>query len=283
MSIVRPQLFNELSLETTARGASEFLRADVQVPEGTSVNIAFLGCETFDERLAAIETIRDIGARPRPIISARRLASPGVLRSFLERAVQVGKIRGVFVVGGDPSVAQGPFSDSMDVINGRFLDDLDIETVGVAGYPEGHPRISGDVLWDYLRRKVDALMAKGFGVEITTQLSFDVDAVISWIEQVRNAGIHVPIYIGIPSPSSVPGILKFAGKCHVLTSADIVQRYGWKIASLFGSIGPDRFLATLLKRIAYDDLGVVRLHLFPLGDLAKVVQWIRAYEARSSA
>jgi methylenetetrahydrofolate reductase (NADPH) len=154
---------------------------------------------------------------------------------------------------------------------------------GASLYPEGHPRIPGDVLWDYLRRKVDALIARGFGVEITTQLSFDVDAVISWIERVRNAGIHVPIYIGIPSPSTLSRILKFAGKCHVSTSADIVQRYGWKIASLFSPIGPDRFLATLLKRFADDDLGVVRLHLFPLGDLARMVQWFRAYEARSSA
>jgi methylenetetrahydrofolate reductase (NADPH) len=188
MSVVSSQLFHKLSLETTARGASQFLRADVQLPEGASVNIAFVGSETFDERLAAIEMIRGIGADPRPIISARRFAAPEVLQSFLERAIHIGQIDGVFLVGGDPSIAQGPFSDSMDVIKGGFLDSVDIKTVGVAGYPEGHPRISQVVLWDYLRRKVDALMTKGFDVEITTQLSFDVDAVISWIERVRNVG-----------------------------------------------------------------------------------------------
>jgi methylenetetrahydrofolate reductase (NADPH) len=171
----------------------------------------------------------------------------------------------------------------MDVINGRFLDGLAIETVGIPGYPEGHPRISDEKLWDYLRRKVDALTAKGFKVEITTQLSFDTDAVVGWIKQVRQAGIDVPIRIGIPSPGSVSGILNFARQCRVATSAHLLQRYGWQVTSLLGTEGPERFLNALLQRMASNELGELRLHVYTLGDVPRAVQWFLDYRQRIQA
>lgn len=280
MSIVRSSLFQEFSLETTARDVSRLLQAKALLPRDIPVNIAFISSESYVDRLFAVEALRIAGARPRPIISARRITSPDVLRNYLVQAVEVGQVRGVFLVGGDPAGPQGPLNDSMDVINGRFLDGLNIETVGIPGYPEGHPRISNPMLWEYLRRKVDALTAKGFKVEITTQLSFDADAVIAWIEQVRQAGIHVPIRVGIPSPSSVTGILNFARQCRVGTSAQLLQRYGWQVTSLLGAEGPERFLTALLHHMASSDLGELRLHVYTLGDVPRAIQWFQDYERR---
>lgn len=281
MSNIRSSLFQGFSLETTAKDVSRLLQAKALLPTDIPVNIAFISSESYAERLAAVEALRAVGARPRPIISARRITSPEVLRSYLTQAVEVGQVRGVFLVGGDPAGPQGPFTDSMDVINGRFLDGLAIETVGIPGYPEGHPRITDEVLWDYLRRKVDALTAKGFKVEITTQLSFDTDAVIRWIEQVRQAGIHVPIRVGIPSPSNMTGLLNFARQCRVGTSAQLLQRYGWQVTSLLGTEGPERFLTTLLQRMALHDLGELHLHIYTLGDISRAIQWFQDYEQRT--
>lgn len=280
MNSVRTQLFQGLSMETTARDASRFLEAKSLMPKGVSVNIAFISRETFEERLAAIKTLRACGVSPRPIISARRLISGEVLRGFLSDAVKEDAIRGVFLVGGDPSTPQGPFTSSMDVIDGHFLDALSIETVGIAGYPEGHPRIRSEVLWRYLRLKVDALLTKGFNVEITTQLSFDIDAVICWIERVRSMRINVPIRIGVPSPSTLLGIMHFAEQCRVGTSVQLLQHYGWQITSLLSKVGPERFLTVLLQQMEQRDLGDVRLHIFPLGEIGKAVHWFQEYEKR---
>lgn len=279
MSAIRPELFQSYSLETTAKDAAGFVHTRALMPEGVPVNIAFIGSETFDDRLTAIGTLRSCGASPRPIISARRLTSSDVLGSFLERAVAIGKVREIFLVGGDPSTPKGPFNDSMDIIRGGFLDPRIIETVGIAGYPEGHPRVDDDVLWGYLKLKVETLMRNGFNVEITTQLSFDPDAVVSWVERVRREGIHVPIRIGIPGPSTVGGILHFARQCRVGTSIQLLRRFGWQITSLLTEVGPDRFLASLIQETAQRDLGAMRLHIFPLGDLSRSINWFHEYEA----
>jgi methylenetetrahydrofolate reductase (NADPH) len=89
----RSRLLTGFSLETTAKDAERFLQIRQLVPEGAQVNIAFLGSETFDQRVAAIETLGACGAHPTPIISARRLESLDVLESFLAQAVRIGLSR----------------------------------------------------------------------------------------------------------------------------------------------------------------------------------------------
>ena len=268
-------MYNDFSLETTAKGSEQFLKAEPSIPKGTQVKIAFLGHETIDQRLSAIETLCAVGVNPMPIISARRLVSELVLDSYLTQAKQIGQIESVFLVGGDPSVPQGPFTDSMDVISKNLLDKFAIDTVGIAGYPEGHPRIESEVLWSCLKRKIQGLTSRGFSVEITTQLSFDVELVMFWIEQVRREGIHVPIRVGIPSPSTIKGLLKFASQCRVGTSTRLLRQYGWKVTSLLGAVGPEDFLAALREGVQHRKLGDVRLHVFPIGDLSSLMHWMQ--------
>lgn len=281
MDAVRTSIFQTPSLETTAGGALRFAYMASHLPPNTLVNIAFIDAESAKERIVAIDVLRSSGLTPRPIVSARRFTSEGALRSFLYQAVQIKGVRDLFLVGGDPAVPRGPFRDSLDVINGSYLDETNISAIGIAGYPEGHPRIEGAILLDSLQRKVEALKAKGLHVEITTQLSFDALAVIAWIQRVRGIGIKAPIRIGIPSPAGVSGILKFAKLCRVRTSIELLQRYGWETTSLLNSAGPDRFLTELLESTERLELGPLSLHLYPLGNLEKALQWFNGWEEKS--
>ncbi|RZO09395.1 hypothetical protein EKG40_08035 [Pseudomonas moorei] len=105
------------------------------------------------------------------------------------------------------------------------------------------------MLWIYLKYKVETLLSRGLNVEITTQLSFNADAVISWIKRVRHLGINVPIRIGIPSPSSLGDMLNFARQCRVSTSIQLLQRYGWQVSYFLGTVGPEKFLGSLIKKL----------------------------------
>lgn len=272
MACLASYLDASYSVESVAGNLRQMERLG-EVAAGMSVNIAFLSKETAEQRLEAIATLSGHGLRPVPILSARRLVSARILESFLVRANGLADIKHVFLVGGDPASPLGPFTDSMELMDSPMLARFKPEMVGIAGYPDGHPKIGDDVLWDCLQRKVAYLEGKGIDVEITTQLTLDAGAVVSWIERVRRMGIRSLIRVGVPGPATVAGLLKFASQCHVAASLGFLQKHGWKVPSLLGHVGPERFLYGLQQGLERLDLGRVSLHIFPLGDLSEAVRW----------
>ena len=102
--------------------------------------------------------------------------------------------------------ADGLVAQIADMNGGKFLDGTGAQhtdfCVGVAGYPEKHaesPNPEADM--EALRRKEDA------GADyIVTQMSFDNDRILDFIDRARSAGITAPI---------VPGIKPLATKSHL--------------------------------------------------------------------
>lgn len=78
--------------------------------------------------------------------------------------------------------------------------------IGVAGFPEGHPRTPNRLVqMDHLKAKVEA------GADyVVTQLFFDNRAYFDFVERARLAGIEVPILAGIMPISSVEGLKRMA-------------------------------------------------------------------------
>lgn len=262
------------SVETSAGNLSQIHQLGQSAP-GTQVNIAFLGNETFEQRLHAVATIADSGLEPVPILSARRIQSVEALESFLIRANGLTRVKTVFLVGGDPVSPQGPFIDSLALMHSPILGRCVPEKVVIAGYPEGHPRIHDDTLWECLQLKVAHLESKGFDVEITTQLAFDADAVVAWIERVRRSGIQSLIRIGVPAPATTVGLMQFAAQCRVTTSLVSLQKHGWPMPSTPERSSPENFLVNLQRGLDCRSLGNIAFHIFPLGDLPFAVQWFQ--------
>lgn len=108
-------------------------------------------------------------------------------------------------------------------------------SIGVAGFPEKHPR-SPDVKSDifYLKKKVDA------GADfVLTQLFFDNALYFEYVKQARAAGVTVPIIPGIMPITDFKQLDKFIAMCGATIPAkvrtelnpiqddlDAVYRYG---------------------------------------------------------
>lgn len=276
-------LFHDYSLEITGKDVGQIKAAKAEIPAGTPINIAFLGNETHAQRIEAAVRIRQCGFEPVPIISSRRLRSVQDRDALLTGLASAARPTRFMLVGGDPSSPAGPYRDSLDLIAGGIIADYGITRVGIAGYPEGHPKIDRTRLWDALEHKIGSLKIHGCAVEITTQFGFDADAIVDWIAEVRARGIDVPVRIGVPGPADVKRLLRFAAQFGVGSSAAIVGKYGFSLANLVSRVGPDRFMDRLANRMAGHDLGAVLLHLYPFGGIADTVAWAARAAGRQAA
>ena len=99
--------------------------------------------------------------------------------------------------------------------------------ITVGCYPEGHPESpSADHDIDVLKAKVDAGATRAI-----TQFFFDIDAFLRFMEQVRAAGITIPISPGIMPVSNYKGLVRMAGPCGIPVP-------GW-LANLFDGLDDD--------------------------------------------
>ncbi|WP_433706536.1 methylenetetrahydrofolate reductase [Paraburkholderia sacchari] len=270
-------LIDDFSLEMSGKDQPALQEAKSIIPPDTLINVTFLGNETLDLRVSAARSVREYGFRPVPHIAARRLQSDDQLKEFLIRLQEVGANEQVFAVGGDPATPEGPYDDSLSVIRSGILADHGVKHVSISGYPEGHPDIPGERLWDALSGKYAALTEQGLDSTILTQFGFDADPVVRWISEVRDRGIEAPIRVGVPGPAGVKRLLAFAARFGVASSASVVKKYGLSLTNLFGTAGPDRFIRALAGQLEGKGLGEVGLHFYAFGGLHPTGEWIRNF------
>lgn len=274
-----PERQRGYSLEVTGKDIAQLEAARHVIPQGTPINIAFLGNENHEQRINAARVIRACGFEPVPIISSRRLRSEEDLDDLLGALIRGAAPSRFLFVGGDPAKPAGPFTDSLVLLESGVLRRHAIRHVGIAGYPEGHPKIDSETLWKSLKWKIAFLEAEGCSVEITTQFGFDAEAVLRWIRELRSAGIGCPVRIGVPGPADAGRLLRFARQFGAASSARVVRRYGFSLVNLLQRVGPERFLDRLVPEIAGGSLGTVLFHLYPFGGIAEAVDWMSRYLA----
>lgn len=268
------KLIRSFSLEMTAKDIASLDEAAPLIAPGTPISVTYLPGEEMPARVAAARAVKAHGFVPVPHISARRILSRDDLTQFLDALDHEVGISRAFVIAGDPPAPMGPFDDALAVIRSGLLDQAGIETVGIAGYPEGHPDIADAKLADAMHDKLAALAEQGRAAEILTQFAFDADAVLNWLERTRDDGVVVPVRVGVPGPASVKKLLRFAARCGVGASAKVMLKYGTSITRLLNTAGPERLIADLAERLDPAVHGAVMLHFYPFGSLVDTARFI---------
>ena len=277
------EFLDQYSLEITAKDVPALEAASVNIPAGSAISVTYLHHENEDRRVAAAVAARRLRFNPVPHLAARRLRSADELRTLLARLAAEAGVDRVFVIAGDVDSVDGPYADSLAVIRSSLLEASGIRAVGIGGYPEGHPKISQDLLWQALRSKTQALRERGLDCEIVTQFGFDPDALIAWLARLRQEGIEAPVRVGLPGPANITTLLRFAAVCGVATSARVLAKYGLSMSRLIGSAGPDRFVGSLLEQLSPALHGDVRVHLYPFGGLGRAADWARTFGGAAQA
>ena len=275
-------LIDGYSLEITAKDVPALREAAPKIAAETPIAVTFLPGEEMDARIAAVKAVRELGFEPMPHVSARRLTSAAVFEDMIKRVTSESGVKRLFVIAGDPPQPEGPFEDSLQVINTGILEANGIKAIGIAGHPEGHPNVSKDDLWVWMENKIDAIKERDMLPIIVTQFGFSADPFLAWLEEMRARGIDCPVRIGVPGPAGIKRLLGFAARCGVGASAAVMAKYGVSLTQLMGTAGPNKLVGALHKGLDYEKHGRVRLHFYPFGGLSKTLDWIKEFEEKGA-
>ncbi|KAI8338345.1 methylenetetrahydrofolate reductase-domain-containing protein [Chlamydoabsidia padenii] len=112
------------------------------------------------------------------------------------------------------------FTHAVDLVRYIRQQYGDYFCIGVAGYPEGH--MDAESKQDdlrYLKEKVDA------GADfILTQLFYNVDTFVDWMDKCRAYGINVPIVPGIMPIPTYQNFRRMINLCKTQVPNDILQK-----------------------------------------------------------
>jgi len=266
------------SLEITTRDVDKLREAAPSIPQDTPIAVTFLPGETLEARLAAAKEVRALGFEPMPHFSARRMQSDDEFKTMVERMVEEASVKRCFAIAGDPAVPEGPYSDTADLIETGLFEANGMIAIGMAGHPQGHPNMTEEECFAVLEKKCAMTLERGMNPLIVTQFGFDPDAFMQWLVALRERGIDAPVRIGVPGPTNITSLLKFAARCGVEASASVMSKYGVSLGKLIGVAGPDKMVDAFATGLSSEH-HPVRLHFYPFGGLSRTVEWIEQYNA----
>ena len=270
-----PGLLKNSSIELSTNGEEAIRSASEILPPGMGVYVPKMPRQTLADKLVQIGLLRKYGLNPIPHIVARQLSSEEELSTFLADAVRIGGVHRVLVIGGDDKVSRGPFQDSAALLASGMLANFDIRTVDVAGYPDGHPQISSDILLADLKSKVLIAKNQGFGLNVVTQFSFVPDNIIAYCADLAMTVPEVPVYAGLVGPTSPTKLLRFAKICGVSTSIRAANKLGMNALKLATHASPDKQFEILAQHKDANEAGsLAGIHLFSFGGFVDSSKWL---------
>lgn len=149
--------------------------------------------------------------------------------------IKANGLQNVLALRGDPPhgqdkfvQVQGGFACALDLVNHMRSKYGDYFGITVAGYPEAHPDAIGEnglatpeaYASDlaYLKKKVDA------GADlIVTQLFYDTDIFLKFVNDCRQIGINCPIVPGIMPINNYKGFIRMTGFCKTKIPQEITD------------------------------------------------------------
>ena len=220
-------------------------------------------CETIE----AANGIQAAGKQAIPHITARSFSGPEVLNKCLSGLQDAG-IKRVLLIGGGVPIPAGEYASVMDLLKTGLFAEYGINSFDFAGHPEGNP---DDPKSEYhLLEKLQWTKEREFSTRILTQWSLNSQKTNNWISDLRENGVSNPIHIGVPGPSTVKTLVRFAKVCGVKASTQVLRKQGMNISKLMFVNKPDKIISELS---GYD-----QLHLYPFGGIEKSAAWLTEWQ-----
>jgi methylenetetrahydrofolate reductase (NADPH) len=237
-----------------------------------------------DRSVQVARRLHELGHAVTVHVAARMVRDRSHLDELLATMATAG-IDDMFVIGGDADPPLGGYESAVELLPIIAAHERRPRTIGIAGYPEGHPNIDDATLDRALAEK------SRLADYVTTQLCFDPEALRGWIVGQRQHGLTLPVLIGMPGKVTGARLLEMSARIGVGPSVAFLrkQRGLRKLFGLFRRAESDRVYGAMAPWVGDPELGVAGLHFFTFNQLIATYEWqhqkqeLRAVSSRAES
>ncbi|MEO0670009.1 MAG: methylenetetrahydrofolate reductase [Pseudomonadota bacterium] len=266
------------SIEVMPRTAQKVDSFRDILPAGTRVYIAHIEGTPIDEMVATAKRIAGEGYAVMPHFPARIIKDQATLENWIAMYQGEAGVDQALLLAGGVDKPHGDYDSSMQMMESGAFDRAGFKRLHVAGHPEGNKDIdpSGGmrsveeaIAWKQkFAERTDAEMA------IATQFAFEAGPIIAWADALCDAGITLPIHIGIAGPAKLQTMIKFAIACGVGPSLRVLQKRAKDVTKLLLPFEPTDVISQLAAhKAAHPDFNIEQVHFFPLGGIKTNAHW----------
>ena len=281
---VNPQVesfLQDFSIEVMPRTAEKVEDFRALLPEGTRVYIAHIEGTPIEDMVATAVRLNKDGYKVMPHFPARIIKDRATLADWIARYQGEADVDQALLLAGGVEKPHGDFSDSMQLMETGLFDAAGFKRLHVAGHPEGNRDIDakGTANVDAaLRWKNDFQTRTDAKMAIATQFAFEAKPIIAWADSLAQAGITLPVHIGIAGPAKLQTLIKFAIACGVGPSLKVLQKRAMDVTKLLLPYEPTDVLSELAAHKASNpDFNISHVHFFPLGGIKTNATWAHTH------
>ena len=265
------------SIEVMPRTAEKIEDFRAILPKGTRVYVAHIEGTPIEDMVATAKRISGEGFDVMPHFPARIIKDKATLADWIARYQGEANVRQALLLAGGVTTPHGDYQSSMQLLESGLFDGFD--RLHVAGHPEGNKDIDKDggdaVIMQALAWKQAFANTSDAKFAIATQFCFEADPVIAWANTLSDAGISMPIHIGIAGPAKLQTLIKFAIACGVGPSLRVLQKRAMDVTKLLLPYEPTEVAGELAAhKAATPGFNIEQVHFFPLGGIKTNAQWV---------
>lgn len=224
-----------------------------------------------DESIAVAGRLHALGHAVTVHVAARMVHDRAHLDALLAAMADAGA-DDLFLIGGDADPPLGDYASAVELLPLVAEHPQRPRTIGIAGYPEGHPLISDEGL-------ERALAEKSIHADyVATQMCFDADALLRWIVEQRQREMMLPVLIGMPGKVARRRLLEMSVRIGVGPSLAFVRKQRGLRSLLSRRSTADRLYKQLAPAIDKPELRVAGFHYFTFNQLVETWQWYCEHE-----
>ena len=278
---VNPQLeafLEDYSIEVMPRTAEKVEDFRDLLPEGTRVYIAHIEGTPIADMVATATRLSHDGFQVMPHFPARIIKDAAMLTDWIARYQGEAGVDQALLLAGGVAEPHGDYHSSLQLLESGQFDKAGFRRLHVAGHPEGNRDIDKDgsdkLVMEALRWKQRFNETTDAEMALATQFAFEAKPIIAWADAIKEAGITLPIHIGIAGPAKLQTMIKFAIACGVGPSLRVLQKRAKDVSKLLLPFEPTEVLTDLAAhKAANPDFNITNVHFFPLGGIKTNANW----------